>query len=144
MGMKAHNGTRGTAAALDLLDRAAGALAQAGRDTTTHDRYIDAHLGALRSAAALLVARSQRGSSLSGAPTVWDGLARLAPELAEWTQYFALCGRRRAELEGGARASQREADDLLRSAETFLALIQSALGLPVTRGEPALAVAWRG
>lgn len=128
-------------AGLDLLDRAGTTLLQACRADTTTDRYILAHLGALRAAAALLATRQRRGRRLR---SVWESLADAAPELSEWADYLALCGERRGDLErGGEPAGTREADDLLRGAETFLRLVQAALGLPVTRLEPPLAVAER-
>ena len=123
-------------AALDLLDRAQDSLLQACHAGSAADRFIAAHLGALRCAAALLAARP--GKVRRGGPvrTVWLHLGLIAPELAEWADYFALAGQRRTQIEGGAMPSRREADDLLRSAETFVCLVQGALGLPV-HGVPA-------
>lgn len=130
-------------AGLDLLDRATGSLVQAYQAQTTTDRYIHAHLGAQRAAAALIVARSAqagrrgRDGKIAG---VWDSLRQVAPEFGEWAEYLALGGRRRLEFEaGGPPPVSREADDLLRGAETFLGLIRAALGLPVGHGEAPLA-----
>lgn len=128
-----------TGAALDLLERARVTLVAGSRAASTDDRYIEAHLGALRAGAALLAVRGPRRSGVSD---LWSCLRVLAPELGEWSDYFAFCGRRRACFERGEdRASAREADDLLRAAETFLGLVQAALGLPVTRIGSELAVA---
>lgn len=140
-------------AGLELLDRAAGSLLEACRADTTTDRYLQAHLGAQRAAAALLVMRpSRRGSGRSRlrgrdgkAIGVWDSLRAAAPEFAEWADYLALAGARRSALEaGGEPAGLREADDLLRGAETFLALVRAAVGLPVIPVPTPLAVAGRG
>ncbi|QQS03016.1 MAG: hypothetical protein IPK37_18950 [Austwickia sp.] len=135
----------GLGSALDLLDRAQATLLAACRATTSADRYVAAHLGALRCAAALLAAHPQAG--LRGGPvrTVWSHLGRIAPELGEWADYFALIGARRAQVEGGATPTRREADDVLRSAETFATLVRGALGLPTETGAPAgplAAVGW--
>lgn len=130
----------------DLLDRARATLLQACRAQTTNDRYIAAHLGALRAAAALLSARARR----RGAPVshAWATVQQVAPELAEWAEYFSVAGERRLQLEaGGPPATHREADDLLRAAETFHGLVMAALGLPLEALPPresALAVAGRG
>ncbi len=146
-------------AGLELLDRATASLLAACHAQTTTDRYVHAYLGALRAGAALLVARRTRRAGLgrhpgegagagSGGPgdgrvvQVWESLRAAAPEFGEWADYLEQVGLRRAEIEAGAAPpSTREADDLLRGAETFLGLIRAALGLPMERIEPALAVA---
>lgn len=149
-------------AVLELLDRATNSLLSACHATTTTDRYVHAYLGSLRAAASLLAAgthpsRSGPGGSHGSQPRigrrrpgggrlvgVWDSLRQAAPEFGEWADYLAQAGERRSRLEaGGPAPTVREADDLLRGAETFLGLIRAALGLPVDRLEPALAVAGR-
>lgn len=144
-------------AGLELLDRAAGSLLQACRADTTTDRYVHAHLGALRAAGALLATRpparggsgrAQRGGRLRGSDGrvvgVWESLRAAAPEFAEWADYLAYAGRRRVDLEGGGEpAGSREADDLLRDAERFLALVRAALGLPTDPLPEPLVVAAR-
>lgn len=144
--MTYRQGAGGLTAALELLDRSRGSLLTAGRATTSNDRYIAAHLGALRAGAALLTRTPVPGARGRGGPvrTVWQGIGEAAPELREWADYFAVCGTRRTRLETGCGyASLREADDLLRAAETFAGLVQAALGLPITRTEPILAVVAR-
>jgi hypothetical protein len=56
-------------------------------------------------------------------------LTGLAPELAEWSAFFAAGAGKRQAAEAGATSavSQREADDLMRDAETFLAVVASML-----------------
>src|SRR6476661_712779 len=137
---------------LDLLDRSRGSLLQACRTGDAGERYVEAHLGALRAAAALLAARSipngASGAGSSGAGSVragrairastsrsrprsvWELLPRVAPELTEWSAFFAASARRRAAVERGSRITGRESDDLLRQAENFLEIIQDLLGLP--------------
>ncbi|GAA1234721.1 SAV_6107 family HEPN domain-containing protein [Oryzihumus leptocrescens] len=124
--------------ALDLLDRSRASLLDACRAGTVDERYVDAHLAALRAAAALLAARS-RPTRRSRPRSVWEVLPEVAPELTEWAVFFAASARRRAAIERGAVAlPTREADDLLRQAEVFLGLVQAALGLPVAATLPAL------
>lgn len=123
---------------LDLLDRARGSLLMSARSDSVTQRYIDAHLSALRAAAALLAART-RPSRRSRPRSVWEVLPVLAPELTEWALFFASSARRRAALERGSYVmSLREADDLLRQAEIFLDLVQTCLGLAPDRPLPGL------
>jgi HEPN superfamily protein len=55
----------------------------------------------------------------------------VAPEHAEWAAYFAAGASVRAAVEAGAvsAVSARAADDQLRSATEFLALVEDSLGL---------------
>ena len=58
---------------------------------------------------------------------------QVEPALTEWAAYFAAGAGKRAAAEAGLprAASAREADDLLRDAETFLSLAETALGVEV-------------
>jgi len=118
-------------AALDLLDRAREGLLSARRSTAPGERYVTAHLAALRSAAAVLAVRG-RPRRPGGTMNVWQVLPRVAPELAEWAAFFAAGAPLRAAVEAGRLdvVSVREADDLLRDAETFGHLVTGCLGLP--------------
>jgi len=126
------------AGVLDLIDRSRSSLAEAYAARGVAERYLAAQLGALRAAAALLAVpgRTRPLRRSSGPRNVWELTATSAPELAEWAGYFAHSTRQRAEVErGGRRVTSREADDLLRSAETFLDLVTARLGLPGRPGE---------
>ncbi len=125
-------------AVLDLLNLARRGLAQAALLRPHHERYATAHLAALRAAAAVLAARARPDdASRRRLHSVWALLPKVAPELTEWAAFFAAGARKRAAAEAGlARAvTVREADDLVRAAETFLGLVESVLGLP---HQPAL------
>ena len=129
--------------ALDLLDRSRASLLSACRADTVAERYVEAHLAALRAAAALLAARSKpsRGAQLR---SVWEVLPQVAPELTEWAVFFAASAKRRAAFErGSAGPGVREADDLLRQSETFFELVQGGLGLPMSRPLPEFIVVAR-
>lgn len=121
-------------AALDLLVLARQGLAEASATVVSTDRYTAAHLSALRSAAAVVAARARPGDrgQRRGPRSVWALLPEVAPELGEWAAYFAAGARKRAAAEAGLRGAvtTREADDLLRDADTFLGLVEVALGLP--------------
>ena len=61
----------------------------------------------------------------------WVLLAEVAPELSEWASFFAAGATKRAAAESGSRraVTEREADDLVRDADRFLALVETSLGL---------------
>jgi hypothetical protein len=67
-------------------------------------------------------------------------LTDVAPELTEWAGFFAAGAAKRAAAEAGLEGSvtAREADDLLRDTEIFLALIETTVGIVVH--QPALPV----
>ena len=92
--------------ALALLESARHGLANAADETSVGGRYVAAHLAALRAAAAIVAARPAPGTGRrrKAPPSVWALLPRAV--------------------------SGREADDLLRDAETFLSLAEEALGVP--------------
>jgi hypothetical protein len=119
-----------------LLSLARRGLVEAMTLDRPGERYATAHLAALRAAAAVLACRARpAGPSSGGArrsrPTsAWVLLANVAPELAEWAGFFAAGARKRAAAEAGlpAAVTPREADDLVRDAETFLAVVETTLG----------------
>ncbi|WGX99953.1 SAV_6107 family HEPN domain-containing protein [Nocardioides sp. QY071] len=116
----------------NYLIRSAESLSEAvaARDVAT--RYACAHVAALRAAAALLAARARPEAGRRRAQrNAWVLLAEVAPELAEWASFFAAGASKRAAAEAGSSraATEREADDLVRDADRFLALIEQALGL---------------
>lgn len=118
-------------AALRLLAGSRHALAEARRSEGAGERYAIAHLAALRAAAAILAARA-RPTDVRRRPTsAWTLLAAVAPELTEWATFFAAGADKRAAALAGIRAAvtPREADDLVRDASTFLALVETTLGL---------------
>jgi hypothetical protein len=118
-------------AARMLLERSRAGLLQACDARGPGERYVTAHLAALRAAAAVLAVRSRPGGR-SGPRSVWEVLPRLAPELGEWAAFFASTASRRAAIDAGRTdvVSARDADDLLRDAEAFHHLVESSLGLP--------------
>ena len=125
-------------AAFDLLTQARRGIVAAASATRPHERYAAAHLAALRAAAAVLVARTRplAGRNRSRGPrNAWVLLSTVAPELTEWAGFFAAGATKRAAAEAGLThaVSAREADDLVRDAETFLALVETTLGVPHQR-----------
>jgi hypothetical protein len=118
-------------AVLDLLERSRTTLEAACRTSDASERYRDAHLGALRAAAALVAARTAP-TPRARPRSVWQVLPGSAPELGEWAAFFAACSAHRSVIDRGGHISVREADDLLRQAEMFLEIVQDLLGVPLT------------
>ena len=97
-----------------------------------------AHLSALRSAAAILAVRARPSSGRSRLRSVWSVLPAVAPELAEWAAFFATSATKRSAAEAGVPVvSLREADDLLRDAETFNAQVCAMLRVHRQQSLPA-------
>ncbi|MDG4788795.1 SAV_6107 family HEPN domain-containing protein [Micromonospora sp. WMMD1102] len=115
-----------------LLTIARRGLAEAAETRPDGLRYAAAHLAALRAAAALLAARARPAPTRRNRVTsVWALLVVVAPDLGEWANYFATGATKRAAAEAGIPrvVSAREADDLLRAAEQFVAVVEVALGV---------------
>jgi hypothetical protein len=122
-----------SAATHSYLERAAESLREAITSSSVPERYAQAHVSALRATAALLAARAQPVLSTRRRPqkNAWVLLAEVAPELSEWASFFAAGAAKRAAAESGSRraVTEREADDLVRDADRFLALVETSLGL---------------
>jgi len=120
------------AASYELLDVARHGLSLSAAAGTAAERYAAAHLAALRAAAAVLASRARPGSSRRGPRSVWVVLPQVAPELGEWAAFFAAGAGKRASAEAGmvGVVTVREADDLLRDAGSFVALVETILGVP--------------
>jgi hypothetical protein len=120
------------AATHSYLERSAESLREAITCTDVPQRYALAHVAALRATAALLAARAQpMPVQKRRQKNAWVLLTEIAPEFAEWASFFAAGATKRAAAEAGSRraVSEREADDLVRDADRFLALVETSLGL---------------
>lgn len=113
------------------LERAAESLREAITTTEVPTRYACAHVAALRAAAALLAAKAAPTATRQRQKNAWVLLAEVAPELTEWASFFASGAGKRAAAEAGSRraVTEREADDLIRESDRFLAVVEQALGL---------------
>lgn len=121
--------------ALALLEQSRQCLAEAYAAERAAARYVTSHDAAMRAAAALVAGHPRRGQGRRR--DLWPLVAAHAAELGEWADYFALAAVRREEVESHtAHVSVREADDLLRAAETFVEAVTVTLGVP--RGERAV------
>ena len=120
------------AATHSYLERSAESLREAITCPDVPRRYALAHVAALRATAALLAARAQpMPVQKRRQKNAWVLLAEVAPELKEWATFFASGAAKRAAAEAGSRraVTEREADDLVRDADRFLALVETSLGL---------------
>jgi hypothetical protein len=121
----------------DDLQRARSSIAEAELARRPTDRYLAAHLAALRVVAIVLTHRAPSTTvRRMGRPrNAWRMLAEVAPELAEWAAFFAATEAKRDAIRAGATSivSAREADDLVRDAKAFLRLVERAVGFSAVR-----------
>ena len=120
------------AATHSYLEHSAESLREAITCTDVPRRYALAHVAALRATAALLAARAQpMPVQKRRQKNAWVLLSEVAPELREWATFFAAGAAKRAAAEAGSRraVTEREADDLVRDADRFLAVVETSLGL---------------
>lgn len=123
--------TRVTEPVRALLSASARTILEASVLSDPALRYVTAHLGALRAAAAVLAARATPDPRRSRVRSTWLLLPRVAPELGEWATYFAASATIRAAVDAGTRTvPDRLADDLVRDAESFLAAVCAVLDVP--------------
>jgi hypothetical protein len=114
------------------LQRAHAAITEAELAANPSERFLAAHLAALRVAAIIL--RVRAGSTPSRQPgrprNAWRLVAEVAPEFAEWAGSFAATEAKRDAVRSGATTvvTAREADDLVRDARAFLSLVERSLG----------------
>ena len=116
--------------ALGLLAQARVVLGEAAAATDPGERFRLAHLSALRSAAAVSALRGRPTAARRRLINVWVLLERVAPEHADWAAYFAAGAAVRAAVEAGASGAvtARLADDQLRAAGEFLAIVADSVG----------------
>lgn len=109
---------------VQLLGAARDELRAAQQAASPGERFRSAHLGALRAAAAVLALRAR--PRRTARPTdAWTLLASVAPEYGEWAAFFGAHSATRSAVEAGVRGrvTQRDADDMVRQADLFLALV---------------------
>jgi HEPN superfamily protein len=126
----AGSAQRASADATTLLDAARDLLGQAGCEQSAAERFRLAHIAALRTTAAVFAERGRPANTRRRLISAWVLLRAVAPELAEWSTYFAAGAAARAAVEAGASSAvtPRDADDQLRAATEFLHLVEEQLG----------------
>ncbi|MFC8732473.1 SAV_6107 family HEPN domain-containing protein [Luteimicrobium sp. NPDC057192] len=106
--------------ALRLLSRADHELASAYAAPDPAERFVHAHLAALRAAAAVVALRGRPSGRRTGR-SVWALVEVVEPALAPWSVYFAGGARTRAAIDAGRFdvVDAARADELVRCAEDF-------------------------
>lgn len=107
--------------AVQQLRRSEAELLAAQFSGEASDRFRHAHLAALRAAGAVLELRGG-GQRRRGAPrSVWELLDAVAPELSDWSAYFASGAQLRAAIEAGRsqQVDPERAEQALAAAEDF-------------------------
>jgi len=116
------------ATAIDLLRRADAELLAAQFAADPGERFVHAHLAALRGAAAVLAVRG-RPSGRRAPRTAWEMLASVAPEVEAWSVYFAAGAATRQAVEAGRSdaVGPARSEEALCSAEDFLDDVRALL-----------------
>ncbi|GHF86175.1 hypothetical protein FHX82_000999 [Amycolatopsis bartoniae] len=111
-------------AAVALLNEAQHGLAEAEHATDPVSKFVTSYLAALRGGAAVLAARGRPHRGRARPASVWVLLEAAAPELAEWSAYFAANSAARAAAQAGItrRITEESAAELCRQAGLFLEL----------------------
>jgi hypothetical protein len=122
-------------AAAGLLAQARRGLAEAAQETRPAERFIGAYLAALRGAAAVLAARGRPHRGRARPASTWVLLDAVAPELREWSAFFASNSATRAAAQAGitGKVTTESAAGLVGAATPFLELVRRLVhGLPIT------------
>jgi hypothetical protein len=116
---------------LELIVIARRGLSEARTSESYAQSYATAHLAALRAAAAVLAARARPApAGRRRITSVWVLLTMVAPELAEWSVFFAAGAAKRSAAESGiAVVTAEEADHLILHAARFIEIVQEMLAL---------------
>lgn len=106
------------------LSRARATLVAAELADRPAERYLLAHQAVGQVAAVVLRLRST--GARPPRRNVWELVAQLAPELAEWAGYFHALQGKRSAVQAGVTGvvNSREADDLIRDGYAFASLIE--------------------
>ncbi len=118
------------AAAMRLLARSEAELVAAQLSSSDDERFVHAHLAALRAGAALLAVVG-RPSRRRGPRPVWDLVAAAVPELAGWTAFFADGAPIRSAVEAGRHAGvdPARAEATVTAAEDFQDAVRRHIGV---------------
>lgn len=104
-------------------------LSDAMRSAGSAERFVAAHLAALRAATALLGTYPNPTAPRRRSASVWAQLDRVAPEFTGWTTYFAAGSAKRRAAEAGITrlVTAAEADEWTRRAAQFVEVVADRL-----------------
>ena len=115
-----------------LLERADHLLVEALGEPVAADRFLTAYLAGLRGADAViaLVIPAPAARRRKAAGGAWHTMARLAPEFALWSDYFAEYSALRASIMSGVSRSMssEQADEFCSRVNAFLHDVEDHLG----------------
>jgi hypothetical protein len=129
------------AASVALLARSDAELVAAQFAPESWERFVHAHLAALRAAAAV-VAFHGRPSGRRAPRNVWDMLSAVAPELSGWARHFAAGAGTRTAIEAGRfdAVTPDAAESLLCDAEDFVDEVRGLFSDGGATARPGLAL----
>ena len=133
---------RVTTPSSDLLAAAQRGLVEATYAETAAERYVDAHLSALRSAAAILAARAQPTKSRTRLRSVWSVLPSIAPECAEWAEFFAASAYLSGEPAQLGSIRGQDIGKLIAAVIVVLGTALATVGAFAPEGSAAAAATW--
>lgn len=111
----------------ELLARGREGLAVAQAADAPQEQFVQAHLAALRAAAAW-VSLVRVPSRCRPPRSVWEHLSEADPEMGLWSQIFTVSGRRRLEAERGVGSiTALDARTLLDQAREFATEVEARL-----------------
>lgn len=128
-------------AAWELMDRADAELVAAQFAGESWERFVHAHLAALRAAAAVVAVHGRPGGRRAPR-TVWEMLQVVEPELSTWANLFAAGAGTRTAIEAGRfdAVTDDSAEHLLSAAEDFVDDVRLLLAGTGAAGASALAL----
>lgn len=128
-------------ASWELMERADAELVAAQFAGESWERFVHAHLAALRAAAAVVAVHGRPGGRRAPR-TVWEMLQVVEPELSTWAALFAAGAGTRTAIEAGRfdAVTDESAEHLLSAAEDFVDDVRLLLAGPGEVGASVLAL----
>nr|WP_296771893.1 SAV_6107 family HEPN domain-containing protein [Rhodococcus sp. (in: high G+C Gram-positive bacteria)] len=113
-----------------LLGRADALLSGAIGTGNAVDQFLDCYMAALRGAAAVLEA-APVSTTRARSRSAWVLMAKAAPELGSWSEYFSAFSSTRASLQAGVSRSidDGSADEFYRQVGRFLHVVEEFIGV---------------
>lgn len=113
-----------------LLGRADALLSESIGERDAGDRFLGSYIAALKGAAAVLASLPNSIGSRPRSRNAWVLMAKAAPDLAIWSEYFSSFSATRAAVEAGASSAvgDVDADDFYRHVSRFLNAVEDRLG----------------
>lgn len=113
-----------------LLGRADALLSESIGESDAGDRFLGSYAAALKGAAAVLASMPNSIGVRPRSRSAWVLMAKAAPDLAVWADYFASFSATRAAVEAGASSTiaDLDADDFYRHVSRFLNTVDDRLG----------------